>query len=79
MQQIKITNKQNLLHKTGKQCKIKGHCCKHSCYNFRRSTKPAGRIVDTRTSQVNMDRYNEKYDRLASEKVKTDQTVNKQN
>ena len=40
--------------------------------------KPAGRIVDTRTSQVNMDRYNEKYDRLASEKVKTDQTVNKQ-
>ena len=40
--------------------------------------KSAGRIVDTRTSQVNMDRYNEKYDRLASEKVKTDQTVNKQ-
>ncbi len=40
--------------------------------------KPAGRIVDTRTSQVNMDRYNEKYDRLANEKVKTDQTVNKQ-
>ena len=40
--------------------------------------KPAGRIVDTRTSQMNMDRYNEKYDRLASEKVKTDQTVNKQ-
>ena len=40
--------------------------------------KPAGRIVDTRTSQVNMDRYNEKYDRLASEKSKTDQTVNKQ-
>ena len=40
--------------------------------------KPAGRIVDTRTSQVNMNRYNEKYDRLASEKVKTDQTVNKQ-
>lgn len=40
--------------------------------------KPAGRIVDTRTSQVNMDRYNEKYDRLANEKVKTDTTVNKQ-
>ncbi len=40
--------------------------------------KPAGRIVDTRTSQVNMDRYNEKYDRLANEKVKTDNTVNKQ-
>ena len=36
--------------------------------------KPAGRIVDTRTSQVNMDRYNEKYDRLASEKVKTTNT-----
>jgi len=40
--------------------------------------KPASRIVDTRSSQVNMDRYNEKYDRLANEKVKTDHTVNKQ-
>ena len=40
--------------------------------------KPQGRIVDTRTSNVNMDRYNEKYDRLASEKVKTDNIVHKQ-
>lgn len=40
--------------------------------------KPQGRIVDTRTSNVNMDRYNEKYDRLASEKVKTDNVVKKQ-
>ena len=40
--------------------------------------KPQGRIVDTRTSNVNMDRYNEKYDRLASEKVKTDNIVQKQ-
>ncbi len=40
--------------------------------------KPAVRIVDTRTTNVNIDKYNEKYDRLASEKVKTDNTVNKQ-
>lgn len=36
------------------------------------------RIVDTRSSHVELDRYNEKYDRLASEKVKTDNTVQKQ-
>lgn len=40
--------------------------------------KPTGRIVDTRTAQVDMERYNEKYDRLASEKIKTDNTVQKQ-
>ena len=40
--------------------------------------KPAVRIVDTRTTNVNIDKYNEKYDRLANEKVKTDNTVNKQ-
>ena len=42
-------------------------------------TRPAGRIVDTHASTVELDRYNEKYDRLASEKVKsTDNTVKKQ-
>lgn len=40
--------------------------------------KPTGRIVDTRSSHVDMERYNEKYDRLASEKVKTENTVQKQ-
>ncbi len=36
------------------------------------------RIVDTRASHVELDKYNEKYDRLASEKVKVDNTVKKQ-
>ena len=41
--------------------------------------RPTGRIVDTHASHVDMDRYNEKYDRLASEKVRsTDNTVQKQ-
>ncbi|MBW7572867.1 translation initiation factor IF-2 [Caproiciproducens faecalis] len=37
-----------------------------------------GRIVDTRTSHVELDKYNEKYDRLASEKINTANTVQKQ-
>lgn len=40
--------------------------------------KPAGRIVDTRSSHVELDKYNEKYDRLASEKINTNNTVQKQ-
>lgn len=40
--------------------------------------KPTGRIVDTRASHVDIERYNEKYDRLASEKIKTDNVVQKQ-
>ena len=36
------------------------------------------RIVDTRASHVELDKYNEKYDLLASEKVKVDNTVKKQ-
>lgn len=41
--------------------------------------RPAGRIVDTHSSHVELDRYNEKYDRLASEKVKpNDNVANKQ-
>ncbi len=42
------------------------------------SQQPVRRIIDTRTSNVNIDRYNEKYDRLADQKVKTDNMVNKQ-
>ena len=41
--------------------------------------RPTGRIVDTHASSVELDRYNEKYDRLASEKVRSpDSTVKKQ-
>ena len=40
--------------------------------------KPASRIVDTRSVHVNIDKYNEKYDRLASEKIKTGNTIHKQ-
>lgn len=40
--------------------------------------KPAGRIIDTRAAHVDIEKYNEKYDRLASEKMKIDNTVRKQ-
>ena len=40
--------------------------------------RPAERIVDTRSHEVELDKYNEKYDRLANEKVKTDNVVRKQ-
>ena len=43
--------------------------------SIQRSTS---RLVDTRASNVDIERYNEKYDRLASEKVRTDNTVQKQ-
>ncbi len=36
------------------------------------------RIVDTRASHVELEKYNEKYDRLASEKIKVENTVQKQ-
>ncbi len=39
---------------------------------------PVRRVVDTRSSNVNIDRYNEKYDRLADQKVRTDNVVTKQ-
>ena len=43
------------------------------------AAKPTGRIVDTHAPNVELDRYNEKYDRLASEKVRpSDNTVKKQ-
>ncbi len=40
--------------------------------------KPAGRIIDTRSAHVDIERYNEKYDKLASEKMYTENTVRKQ-
>lgn len=36
------------------------------------------RVIDTRAANVNVERYNEKYDNLASEKMRTDNTVKKQ-
>ena len=36
------------------------------------------RIINTRQSHVDIERYNEKYDRLANEKMRTDNTVQKQ-
>lgn len=36
------------------------------------------RVVDTRTNNVNIDKYNEKYDRLAFDKVKNDISASKQ-
>ncbi len=40
--------------------------------------KPSGRIIDTRAAHVDIERYNEKYDQLASEKIKTENIVRKQ-
>ena len=36
------------------------------------------RVVDTRSAHVDIEKYNEKYDRLASEKMRTDNFVHKQ-
>ena len=40
--------------------------------------RPQGRIIDTRSANVNIDKYNEKYDRMASEKYRSENTVQKQ-
>ena len=42
------------------------------------ASKSEDRVVNTRMVNVNIDKYNEKYDRIASEKIKTDNTSNKQ-
>ena len=39
---------------------------------------PSRRVVDTRTVNVNIDKYNEKYDRLAYDKVKNETVAAKQ-
>ncbi len=39
---------------------------------------PVRRVVDTRSSNVNIEKYNEKYDRLADQKLRTDNVVTKQ-
>lgn len=42
------------------------------------AAKTDRRVVDTRQSNVNIDKYNEKYDKLADQKVKSDHIVTKQ-
>ena len=37
-----------------------------------------GRVINTRAAHVDIERYNEKYDRLASEKMRSENTVQKQ-
>lgn len=40
--------------------------------------KPQGRIVNTRLVNVDIEKYNEKYDRMAAEKIQTENIVKKQ-
>ncbi len=40
--------------------------------------RPTGRVIDTKSVNVNIEKYNEKYDKMASEKVKTDNIIHKQ-
>ncbi len=40
--------------------------------------RPAGRVIDTKSANINIDKYNEKYDKMASEKVRTDNIIQKQ-
>ena len=40
--------------------------------------EPRKRVIDTRAAVVDIERYNEKYDRLASEKLRNENTVQKQ-
>lgn len=40
--------------------------------------RPTGRVIDTKSANINIDKYNEKYDKMASEKIKTDNIIHKQ-
>ncbi len=42
-----------------------------------KSKRSEGKIVDTRASYVNVERYNEKYDRMAYDKVRSDSNMSK--
>ncbi|MDO5123206.1 MAG: translation initiation factor IF-2 [Eubacteriales bacterium] len=42
-----------------------------------KSKRSEGRVIDTRSSYVNVERYNEKYDRMAYDKVKSDSNMSK--
>lgn len=43
-----------------------------------KTRRSSGRVIDTRAAVIDIERYNEKYDNLASEKIKTENTVSKQ-
>ena len=45
---------------------------------FENTRKTERRVVDTRAYNVDIDKYNEKYDNMASEKIRTDHIVSKQ-
>ncbi len=42
-----------------------------------KSKRSEGRVIDTRASYVNVERYNEKYDRMAYDKVRSDSNMSK--
>ncbi len=42
-----------------------------------KSKRSEGKVVDTRASYVNVERYNEKYDRMAYDKVRSDNNMSK--
>ncbi len=42
------------------------------------ANEPHSRVINTRSAQVDLERYNEKYDRLANERMRADTTVQKQ-
>lgn len=42
------------------------------------TAEPRSRVINTRSAQVDLERYNEKYDRLANERMRADTTVQKQ-
>ena len=76
------------LSKTTKQVPYKQHNNKNQNNSIKENIsvksensvikKPAVRIIDTRAAHVDIEKYNEKYDRLASEKIKTENIVRKQ-
>lgn len=45
---------------------------------YTRKGRGGKRVIDTRAAVVDIERYNEKYDRMASEKMRTENTVHKQ-
>ncbi len=45
---------------------------------IQKEAETQGKVINTRIENVNIDKYNEKYDRIASEKIKNDTSSNKQ-
>ncbi|MDR1627292.1 MAG: translation initiation factor IF-2 [Oscillospiraceae bacterium] len=40
--------------------------------------RPIGKVINIKSANINIDKYNEKYDKMASEKVRTDNIIQKQ-